>query len=246
MDSSIKTEDDGETASIVENSNAGISDNQNLTVSVTESETVADEAGPSNIILPPPQDCTGHAASDVDGSPTKKAHRKKKRPRRNNKRRAKGPYSVKNFLGRPKINAPANTTQFIFDDKETTVQVDSESDNTFQEHQGYSSSSDHDENPTPAASDESDLAVETLFPFNNDCNNFMTKEFARDYDDVHIDSLYNESVDQLTSKCMDLEQAIHSLRYLLQKEFDKKHKIEEILFLQRRNEELRNQNKSNP
>ena len=168
-----------------------------------------------------------------------KGHRKKRR------KGAKGPYASKNFLRRPKINAPANTTQFLCADKEYYL-VDhgptvlrstslSESDSLSS---GSSSSTQLSLTPSELYNDRA--ACDSVFW--DTCDKLFMEEFERMYDDVRVELLCNQSINELTTRCGELESAVHNLQYLLQKEGDKRQKIEELHYLRQRNAKLKQEN----
>ena len=165
------------------------------------------------------------------------------------------PYSAKHFLGRPKINAPANTTQFLFDDKEPDFHC--------QLLKNESELSDQAKNSSQSNMSSEDETAQPSIPLNcssdnvNDDNHngylmcdsieddkFHTEEFDRLYDNIRMEMLRTEPVDELTSRCMELETAIHNLRYLLQKESTTRSKLNEIVHLRERNAELTKENEN--
>jgi len=180
---------------------------------------------------------------------------KKKRKTRRNRKMRYAPYSAKHFLGRPKINAPANTTQFLFDDKEPDFHC--------QLLKNESELSDQAKNSSQSNMSSEDETAQPSIPLNcssdnvNDDNHngylmcdsieddkFHTEEFDRLYDNIRMEMLRTEPVDELTSRCMELETAIHNLRYLLQKESTTRSKLNEIVHLRERNAELTKENEN--
>ena len=176
--------------------------------------------------------------TDLHSETVQQVKNKKKRGRRRYRKR---PYSARNFLGRPKINAPANTTQFLFADKEldkTHVIPD------FDESLGNSENETLTLNNSCSA--QTDSLQSTNFYSDNssyesnlvDDDTFINEEFAEVYDRIRAELLRKESIEELTSKCMELESAVHNLQYLLRKEVVKRQKIEELLTLLHFNKEL--------
>ena len=169
--------------------------------------------------------------------------RKKKRRRGRNR-----PYSAKNFLGRPKINAPANTTQFLCADKEyysenttedDTYQLNVSTSNSESESSFNTSSSAHVTVRASSIYNDDDASYQSLCL---DDERFLTEEFDQVYDDIRAELLRNQSVEELSSRCMELESAIHNLQYLLQKETEKRHQIEQFLYFTEWNSKLSEEN----
>ncbi|XP_078488006.1 uncharacterized protein LOC144745892 [Ciona intestinalis] len=186
-------------------------------------------------------------SSDSSISPGKKFQRRKKC--RRSKKGKFAPYSAKHFLGRPKINAPANTTQFLFDDKDIGLNQLFDSN---QRHSDESTNSDCDsgnDNRNQVHTQSND-SVDDMFNYegscgyDDSCDRFLLQDFDRMYDDTRAEMLRNESVDELTSRCMDLESAIHNMNYLHQKEVERRRKMEQIMFLKHQNEELKKENET--
>ena len=177
------------------------------------------------------------------GSCRKKDQSKKKR-----RKSRKKPYSAKNFLDRPKINAPANTTQFLCADKEyylieenlfsvavATTATNSESD-FFQS----SASSSTQSSETSSEFCVGSTAYDDVFLDAND--DFFIQEFERMYDDIRVELLCNKTTEELTSQCLELETAVHNLQYLLQREVGKRQRINEMRCLMQANAKLTQEN----
>ncbi|CAK8688833.1 uncharacterized protein LOC143460293 [Clavelina lepadiformis] len=185
--------------------------------------------------------------SDQQISPNACKHKYNHKKRRRTRRGHKGkyaPYSARNFLGRPKINAPANTTQFIFEDKDLGLNL-----LFLRANQDLSSNSDSEDSPTAGSSScafnldkQSNNGQYEGDQCPNESDKFINREFDRMYDDVRAEMLRNESPESLSSRCVELESAIDNLQYLLQKETQRRQKIEEILFLRENNNELHIEN----
>ena len=174
---------------------------------------------------------------------SKKQKKKRKKPRNH-------PYSSKNFLLRPKINAPANTTQFLCADKEYYLidegcqknqnPVRCPSISNSESEYSFSSCSTSTDSSSFSGGQNDHTSYDNVFWDSSDP--FFIKEFDRMYDDIRVELLCSESVEQLTSRCVELESAVHNLQYLLQKEIGRRQKMEEILFLKQTNAKLRKEN----
>nr|CAB3252669.1 protein HEXIM [Phallusia mammillata] len=173
-------------------------------------------------------------------------HKRTERKRRRNRRTRRGrtaPYSAKNFLGRPKINAPANTTQFLFEDKELGLNILFDSDNECSEPSLSLNTSSEGSNQQNEESTESmGTPIYDGFSMNEDVDRFHEEQFDRMYNDVRAEMLRQQPVDVLSTRCMELETAIHNMEFLIHKETDRKHQIEEMVYLTRRNAELEAEN----
>lgn len=171
--------------------------------------------------------------------------RKKKRRRGRNR-----PYSAKHFLGRPKINAPANTTQFLCDDKEyycgslpedDSSCLNASTSNSESESSFNTSSSVCAANTSSYHHNDDDASYQSIF-FDDD--RFFTEEFDQVYDNIRAELLRSESVEELTSRCIELESAIHNLRYLLQKETKTRQQYEQMFYLTQLNDSLLEENQN--
>ena len=175
-----------------------------------------------------------------------KSKDKKIKKQRKSRRRSR---SSKVFLQRPKINAPANTTQFLCEDKEYYLPDREKSLNSTG---GSTNNSESDSIVSSSSSSSTQLSV-TSFELNNDRSTYdsvfwdmndkrFIEEFERMYDDVRIELLRDHSTNELTTRCVELESAVHNLQYLLKKEIDKRKKMEEFLYLIQTNSRLKEEN----
>lgn len=180
----------------------------------------------------------GLLSFDDNAVDSKKKHAKKKR-----RKSRKKPYAAKNFLCRPKINAPANTTQFLCDDKEyylnvyptATLTSSSESDSM-----QSSSSSSANSSETSSEVCPDNAVYDSVFTDAN--HDFSVQEFERMYDDIRVELLCNKTTEELTSQCLELETTVHNLQYLLQREISKRQRLQQICCLIQANEKLTQEN----
>ena len=178
----------------------------------------------------------------------KKRHANDKKSKKRRKTRNR-PYSSKNFLLRPKINAPANTTQFLCEDKEYYL---SDQERNLDSVGGSSNNSESDSITSSSSSTSTQLSLTPSELYNDRLpsdsvfwdvsDKRFIEEFERMYDDVRIELLCSHSVDELTTRCVELESAVHNLQYLLQKEIDRRQKMEELLYLIKANSRLKEEN----
>ena len=172
----------------------------------------------------------------------KKFKRKKSKHRRARHR----PYAAKNFLGRPKINAPANTTQFLCNDKDYYCEESLTKNPGFVDRLSSAGTNSESESSlnTSSSTQQPDLPNDddTYELAYFDEYKFCAEGFDQMYDDIRAELLRNESVEELSARCLELESAVHNLQYLLKRETEKRKKMEEVICLRQMNKNLHKEN----
>jgi len=194
-----------------------------------------------------PEESTVNLAIAANEKKKHKVKDKKSRKRRKSRSR---PYSAKNFLLRPKINAPANTTQFLCEDKEYYLPKQDRSRNSVEGSNNNSESDSITSSTGSSTSTQLSLTPSELYNDRSPCDSVFgdvsdkrfIEEFEKMYDDVRIELLCSHSIDELTTRCLELESAVHNLQYLLQKEIDRRQKMDELIFLMQTNVRLKEEN----